>query len=186
MNSSRPVPHRAEPEPEARATFFAKRPVVAVLLGVTLATGLACSLGRTTDCGNYLSACSPIPPSPTTAPAAAPGAWPTGAVFEVAALVQDGQQLDLADGLDATLTFREPGELEVFTGCNTLHVSGDFTDDRITPATVTFPSALPCPTRPSEFGQWLTDFFEAAPTLAVAGDQLTLETDHAKLLAERQ
>jgi hypothetical protein len=161
-----------------------KRLALAVLLGVTLLVGLGCSITRGTDCGTLLSACSPIPPTTPADPAHGP--WPTGDVFAVTGLVEDGQPLDLAEGMEATVTFRDPVELDVFTGCNTLHVSGDLSNDRIAPATVTFPSALPCPSRPSELGQWLSDFFQAGPTWSVDGDQLTLATDHATLLGQRQ
>ncbi len=161
-----------------------KRSAFAVLLGVTLLVSLGCSIARDSGCGTFLAACTPIPPSASAGPAQ--GQWPTGEVFAITGLVEGGQPLDLAEGLRATVTFRDPVELDVFTGCNTLHVSGDLSNDRIAPATVTFPTPLPCPSRPSELGQWLANFFAAGPTWSVDGDQLTLATDHTTVLGQRQ
>ena len=154
-----------------------KRTHFAVLLGVTLATGLACSIGPESSCGTFLAACSPIPPTSTSD--AAEAAWPSSSMYNIAAVTDGGHPYELAGPTD--VIFHAPFELEVVADCYRVVVhADDLADDRLVVREATGRD-VDCESGNLDDQQWFIDFFEAMPTLVRQGDILTFRTPDAAI-----
>lgn len=142
----------------------------AVHLTPVLVIGLALCLSA---CGDQTA---PGDGSETTEPSASIGEELAGRTF-----VSTGVSgHELADGSQVQLTF-EATALSARAGCNTLF--GDYAVEEQTLRVGAMGSTeMGCEQALMEQDQWLGEFLEAGPTVAVDGDELTLSGDEAVLV----
>jgi heat shock protein HslJ len=111
----------------------------------------------------------------------APGAWPADRTFYSTSVTEDSKPRALVRGTRIELRFFADGRLDALTGCNHLGGDGRIEGGRLLLGDLSM-TEMACDQDRMDQDTWFSTFLGARPTWTLAGDELTLATERAKVV----